>query len=225
VNRGPGFHPPHVKCIPYGPNAWLLYFSDEVGDAAYERGRAIAHELESNPPEGLREYVLAYTSVLLIFGEPNVKHHHRPIEQVVAQLEKVAKRKLKAAPIKEIPVRYDGEDLERVASHTGLSKEEVMRLHSGTIYKVYMLGFAPGFPYLGELDARLHTPRLESPRPTVPAGSVAIGGEHTGVYSIPNPGGWNLIGSTDVKLFEPDPPAEETEFYLQAGDRVRFVVN
>jgi inhibitor of KinA len=223
VHQAPGFHPPGVKCIPYGSNAWLLYFSDEVGDAAFERGRAIANELESSPPEGLREYVLAYTSVLLIFGEPNVKHLQRPIEQVVARLEKVVRRKLKAAPIKEIPVRYDGEDLERVAKHAGLSTDEVVKIHSGTVYKVYMLGFAPGFPYLGELDARLHIPRLESPRSQVPAGSVAIGGEHTGVYSIPNPGGWNLIGSTDVKLF--DPHAEESQFYLQAGDRVRFVVN
>ncbi len=213
-------HAPRVQCIPYGPNAWLICFADEVGDLAFERGRAISRELEENSPGGLREYVLAYTSVLLIFGEPNVKHVQRPISQVIEQLEKILDRRVPSAEVKEIPVRYEGPDLARVAEHNGISESEAIEIHSATVYKVYMLGFAPGFPYLGELDSRLHTPRLESPRAKVPAGSVAIGGEHTGVYSVPNPGGWNLIGSTEVKLF--DPGNEEGEFYLRAGDRVRF---
>lgn len=210
-----------VKCIPYGPNAWLIYFADEVGDLAFERGRAIVQELDAHPPEGLREHVLAYTSVLLIFGEPNVKHAQRPIEQVVGQLEQAANRKVAPAPIKEIPVRYDGPDLDRVAENSGLEPAEVVRIHSEPVYKVYMLGFAPGFPYLGELDARLHTPRLATPRTRVEPGSVAIGCEHTGVYSVPNPGGWNLIGTTDIKLF--DPANEESQFHLRAGDRVKFI--
>jgi KipI family sensor histidine kinase inhibitor len=94
------------------------------------------------------------------------------------------------------------------------------------IYKVYQLGFAPGFPYLGELHHKLCTPRLESPRTHVPAGSVAIGGKHTGIYSVDSPGGWNLIGNTDVKIFDPakaTPEHDEDAFYLKPGDQVQFV--
>jgi inhibitor of KinA len=121
-----------------------------------------------------------------------------------------------------LPVLYGGEqgpDLDFVARHHQLSVEEVIALHSGPEYLVYMIGFAPGFPYLGGLPERLATPRLEKPRLSVPKGSVGIGGAQTGVYSVDSPGGWRLIGRTPVPLYDPrkDPPA-----LLQAGDRVRF---
>ncbi|WP_409343275.1 5-oxoprolinase subunit PxpB [Paenibacillus sp. MBLB4367] len=122
----------------------------------------------------------------------------------------------------EIPVRYGagcGPDLEAVARYNGLTEETVIELHTQAEYTVYMLGFAPGFPYLGGLPERLATPRLETPRLAVPAGSVGIGGGQTGVYTLESPGGWQLIGRTPVSLFRPDrnPPA-----LLDAGDKVRF---
>ena len=123
----------------------------------------------------------------------------------------------------EIPVHYGGPDLERVARHAGLSPEAVIKCHHQGRYRVLCLGFAPGFPYLGGLDATLATPRLASPRPRVPAGSVAIGGDHTGIYSIPSPGGWNLIGQTSTALFDPHTADLEKMFRLRAGDRVSFV--
>lgn len=212
-----------MTATPYGPNAWLIRFADQVNDASYAASRAIAASLEGAPPVGLREFVLGYTTVLLIFGEPTVEHQSWDIAGAVNNLRSAARRRLGAATVKEIPVCYDGPDLQRVAEHNSLSVDEVVKIHSGTIYKVHLLGFAPGFPYLGELDARLHTPRLDSPRTVVPAGSVAIGGAQTGVYSIPNPGGWNLIGRTDVKLFDPEANEDREKFYLQAGDRVKFV--
>jgi len=212
-----------VKCLPYGPNAWLVHFAEQVDDSAFERGRAISASLENDPPEGLREFVLGYTTVLLIFGEPTVKHQRWDVEGSVERLRSAAEAPVDEAPIKEIPTRYDGPDLQRVAELNSLSVEEVIRLHSERLYKVYLLGFAPGFPYLGDLDKRLHTPRLDKPRTRVPAGSVAIGGEHTGVYSIPNPGGWNLIGRTEVKLFDLSRGDGREAFYLQPGDRVKFV--
>jgi inhibitor of KinA len=119
-------------------------------------------------------------------------------------------------------VRYDGSDLERVAQANQLSVAQLCELHAAPVYKVYMLGFAPGFPYLGDLDPRLHTPRLPAPRARVAAGSVAIGGEHTGIYSVETPGGWNIIGRTPVKLFDPA-REDEAMFLLRAGDRVKFV--
>ena len=212
-----------MTTVPYGPNAWLVTFADQVDDAAFERGRAIAQFLDARPPEGLREYIAGYTSVLLIFGDPTVKHQEWDIAGAVADLQKAVRGKQSAPAVKEIPTVYDGPDLARVAEHNQLSPDEVVAIHSGTIYKVHMLGFAPGFPYLGDLDGRLHTPRLDDPRTQVPAGSVAIGGEHTGIYSIPNPGGWNLIGRTEVALFDLERGDGEDAFFLRPGDRVKFV--
>lgn len=120
-----------------------------------------------------------------------------------------------------IPVCYGGAfgpDLPFVAEHAGLTETEVIRLHAGREYRIYMLGFLPGFPYLGGLDERLFTPRLASPRTAIPAGSVGIGGEQTGVYPIASPGGWQLIGRTPLKLF--DPSAGRLPY--AAGDRIRF---
>ena len=120
----------------------------------------------------------------------------------------------------EIPVRYDGPDLADVARRTGLSEDEVVARHMGATYTVAFLGFAPGFPYLRGLDPALRVPRHETPRTSVPAGSVGVAGEQTGIYPRSSPGGWRLLGRTDVVLFDldRDPPA-----LLAAGDRVRFV--
>ncbi|HEV8198267.1 MAG TPA: 5-oxoprolinase subunit PxpB, partial [Gemmatimonadales bacterium] len=118
-----------------------------------------------------------------------------------------------------IPVRYDGPDLAYVARETGLTEREVIRLHAEPEYRVYLLGFAPGFAYLGDLDPALVLPRRSAPRLRVPAGAVAIGGAQTGVYPLATPGGWHLIGSTSLKMFD---PAREPAALLRAGDRVRF---
>lgn len=113
-----------------------------------------------------------------------------------------------------IPVKYDGEDLDRIASLTNLSVEEIINIHAGTTYTVAMVGFKPHFPYLIGMDKRLEVPRLESPRKKVPEGAVAIGGQQTGIYPVSSPGGWNLIGSTDPKYLEK----------ISAGDSVKFKV-
>jgi KipI family sensor histidine kinase inhibitor len=133
------------------------------------------------------------------------------------QAAKVSKR------VWEIPVCYGGaygEDLEFVASNAGLSPEEVIAIHSGVDYRLYMLGFLPGFPYLGGLDKRIHTPRLKTPRTKILPGSVGIGGEQTGIYPMPSPGGWQLIGMTPVKLYDPQ---REQPILYEAGDFLRFV--
>lgn len=118
-----------------------------------------------------------------------------------------------------IRVRYDGEDLDEVARQTGLTTQEVVRIHSGRQYRVYVLGFVPGFAYLGTLDERLSLPRRSSPRKQVPPGSVAIAELQTAIYPSATPGGWHLIGRTDVKLFDPD---SETPSLFRVGDKVRF---
>jgi len=201
----------------------LLQFASRVGDEAFARSRAITAELERHPPPGLVEFVPSFTTVLLEF-KPGAIDGER-LSSLAAGLRAVAARSLPPGPIKEIPVIYDGPDLERVAEAHKLTTGEVGELHSATLYKVYLLGFAPGFPYLGALDPRLHTPRLAAPRPRVAAGSVAIGGEHTGIYSVDGPGGWNIIGHTTARLFDPGLAVENERdrFLLMAGDRVKFV--
>jgi KipI family sensor histidine kinase inhibitor len=122
----------------------------------------------------------------------------------------------------ELPVAYWGEhgpDLATVAQHNGISEDEVIRIHSSTAYRVYMLGFSPGFPYLGGMDSRIACPRLKTPRTRVPAGSVGIAESQTGVYPNASPGGWQLIGRTPVRLFD---PAQAPPSVLQPGHFVRF---
>lgn len=122
-----------------------------------------------------------------------------------------------------IPVRYGGEagpDLADVARHSGLSPQEVIRLHAQGAYRVYCLGFQPGFAYLGGLEERLHMPRRATPRLSIPAGSVAIGGSQTGVYPLSTPGGWHIIGNSSLRLFD---PAADPAALLRPGDCVRFV--
>jgi KipI family sensor histidine kinase inhibitor len=124
----------------------------------------------------------------------------------------------------EVPVRYGAEygiDLESVANHCQLQTEEVIRIHSGKIYTVFMMGFTPGFPYMGKLDNAIITPRLETPRTRVPAGTVAIAGSQTGIYPIDSPGGWQLIGWTPLQLFNPE---SESPFLFSPGDEVKFII-
>lgn len=216
-----------MKWIRYGPNALLIQFADRVGDEAFARGRAITAELERNPPGGLTEFVPAVTSVLLEFDPRTAPELELTLPGLLHRLERSARTGAPPAPIKEIPVIYDGPDLERVARQNQLTVDDVCQRHAAPIYKVYMLGFSPGFPYLGDLDPRLHTARLPSPRARITAGSVAIGGEHTGIYSVDSPGGWNIIGHTSVKIFDLTRGQSANEgtamFLLRQGDRVKFV--
>ena len=159
--------------------------------------------------------VVHYDPLILSFGQlKNV------LREKMAQIEDNAPRTQKRV---DVPVRYGGEygiDLESVARHCRLSVEEIIRIHSERIYSVFMMGFTPGFPYMGKLDDALITPRLELPRTHVPAGTVAIAGSQTGIYPIASPGGWQLIGWTPVQLFNPD---SESPFLFSPGDEVKFI--
>jgi inhibitor of KinA len=188
---------------------------------------AAATRLRQSPPPGVLDIVPAYTTLTLHYDPAAVSAGATPYEALTEQVEAWLRSELVAPPppgrVVDIPVCYGGrygEDLEQLAHSHGLSPDEVAALHSSTEYHVHMLGFVPGFAYLGGLDPKLATPRRQSPRSQVPAGSVAIGGEQTGIYSLPTPGGWHLIGRTPLKLFtaEIEPPC-----LLNAGDTVRFV--
>ncbi|MGQ9824294.1 MAG: 5-oxoprolinase subunit PxpB [Desulfotomaculales bacterium] len=194
----------------------------ECGDKISERVNRRVHLLAERIAglEGVTELVPAYRSLLLCY-DPGKVTYAELLERIK---ERVSSRNTgKKGRLVEIPVCYGGEygpDLNFVAKYHGLSKEEVVALHAQKEYQVYMVGFLPGFPYLGSLPARIATPRLENPRTNVLAGSVGIGGRQTGVYPVDSPGGWRIIGRTPLKIFDltKDPPA-----LFSPGDRVRFV--
>jgi inhibitor of KinA len=216
-----------MNWVSYGPRSLLFRFAEHVGEAALARQRGIVTDLELHPPAGLVEFVPAFTTILLEFDPKIVPDPKQGAEELLRRFESAGRPKLQSSTVKEIPVRYDGEDLEAIAIGRAMTVEKVCQLHCAPVYKVYMLGFSPGFPYLGDLDPRLHTPRRASPRVDVRAGSVAIGGEHTGIYTVDSPGGWNIIGHTPLKIFdpvrgEPNGP-DEAMVWLRPGDRVKFV--
>jgi inhibitor of KinA len=215
-----------MNWIAYGPRTLLFRFAENVGEGALGIQRGIVTELERNPPAGLVEFVPAFTTILLEFDPSIVPVPAEIADDLLRLFQATAGTKLPARPVKEIPVRYDGGDLPALAKAKRMRVREVCELHCAPVYQVYMLGFSPGFPYLGDLDPRLHTPRLASPRPNVRAGSVAIGGEHTGVYTVESPGGWHVIGHTPLNIFDPlrgrPNGPDEAMFWLNPGDLVKF---
>jgi len=205
-----------------GDSALVIEFGDEISEEVNRRVHTLANAMEKNPLPGLGEAVPTYRS-LLIHYDP-LRLSCEEVKAFVSNVLQKCKEVLLPEPrVVEVPVVYGrefGPDIEFVAEHNGLSVEEVIRLHSGVTYTVYMLGFTPGFTYLGGLPEALATPRLPTPRKLVPAGAVGIAGTQTGVYPITTPGGWRLIGRTPLKLFEPtrDPPV-----LLRPGDKLCFV--
>jgi KipI family sensor histidine kinase inhibitor len=170
-------------------------------------------------PPGVVELVPAYRTVLIV-AEPDWGGMLDELAATLPELE-LPPAEAVAGETVEVPVRYDGEDLPEVARLTGLEAAEVVRRHTAPEYTVAFLGFSPGFPYLVGLDPALEVPRRDTPRTSIPAGSVGLAGNQTGIYPTASPGGWQLIGRTELKLFDPgrDPPA-----LLAPGAHLRFAV-
>jgi allophanate hydrolase subunit 1 len=141
-----------MNWVSYGPNSLLFRFAEQAGELALSRQRGIVMDLERHPPAGLVEFVPAYTTILLVFDPKTVPEPKHEAEELIERFEAACHAKLQATPVKEIPIRYDGEDLEAVARRPVMTVEKVCELHSAPVYRVYMLGFSPGFPYLGDLD-------------------------------------------------------------------------
>lgn len=207
---------------PLGDCALLFEVGDQIAAPVNQRVHALHALLQSAQIAGILESAPAYCTLLVEY-DPFVLSYQQAAEQVRELAARVDESMTRNARRVEVPVQYggaSGPDLESVAAAKGISTDEVIRLHSGTEYTVYMMGFTPGFPYLGILNEKLHMPRLESPRLRVPAGSVAIAAEQTGIYPIESPGGWHLIGWTPLKLFDPE---IQIPFFFAPGDRVKFI--
>jgi inhibitor of KinA len=215
-----------MQIEPLGDCAALIRLGDGIDEATHRLVRAAWERLAADPVAGTVDLVPAFTTLALHY-DPARTGSGAPYEAVRAALERRLARlegdRPAAGKLVEIPVVYGGPggpDLEAVAAHAGLSPAEVVRVHASGDYLVHMVGFAPGFPYLGGMDARIACPRRDTPRTRVPAGSVGIGGRQTGVYPLDSPGGWQIIGCTELRLFD---AAAEPPALLRAGDRIRFL--
>jgi len=195
---------------------------EQITLEAREQVRRLLRLLELEPIVGVRNLHPAYGSLLIKFDA--LKLRHDELENLLrTYVERMRSVALPEPRLVEIPVCYGGEygpDLNEVAELHQMTVEQAIELHASARYLVYFLGFAPGFAYLGDVDEQLATPRLPSPRKSVPAGSVGIAGRQTGVYPISTPGGWRLLGRTPLKMFQPD---RAQMSLLALGDRVRFV--
>jgi inhibitor of KinA len=216
------------KIIPLSQSSILLSFGSEINLKLHEQVMYAKHLIESNPFEGLIETVPAYNSLAVYYNPLQIK---KTEETIAASVEQIIKPILetdseaqltKKEKIITIPVCYDPEfgiDIEELSTLLQLSTEQIIFLHTGKLYKVFMTGFTPGFPYMGTVDDQIITKRRSSPRISVEQGSVAIAGTQTGIYPLNTPGGWNIIGKIPLKLFD---KTKKKPFLLKAGDDVRF---
>ncbi len=216
---------------PLGDQAVVLEVGKEINEETQQKVRLITSFLDSNMESWMIEYIPAFTTVTLFYDPVAVVSRFSgmgtlPYDMVCNRLrellDSISSSRESTQRVVEVPVCYGGEmgpDLSVVASQNSLSEEEVIQIHSSGDYTVYMLGFAPGFPFIGGLSERIATPRRDSPRLKIPPRTVGIAGKQTGIYPIETPGGWQLIGRTPIELFCPDdtPPT-----LLRAGDKIKF---
>lgn len=211
-----------TKYLIAGDKAVTIEYGNEISEDISSKVRAMMVALESNKIEGIIEVVPTYRSLMihydaLIIGYDNLVKKLKLLESNLKDIS------LPEPEVMEIPTLYgreNGLDIENVAHHNKITVEEVIEIHSSKEYLIYMLGFTPGFPYLGGMDERIATPRLKAPRTKINKGAVGIAGSQTGIYPIDSPGGWQLIGRTPLKLYEPN---REVPILLKAGNYIKFV--
>lgn len=228
-----------IKVLPLGERALLIRFEATISEHTHSQVIQLLELFEQSDLPGVLEYVPAYCSITIHYdpvqlwkrvklSEPSYRSPSQLLKQKVEVIINQfsydgSLKQAQNQKVVEIPVCYGGlygPDLNDVARHNGLTNEEVVHIHSSTSYLVHMLGFVPGFPYLGGMDQRIAMPRKAIPRASIAAGSVGIAGEQTGIYPLSTPGGWRIIGRTPLKLFHPD---EEIPTLIQPGDRIQFV--
>ncbi len=204
-----------------GDRGLLVEYGNKIDPVVNKKVISIAIGLEHDAPAGVIEIIPSYRSLLIVY-DPSVTNTSVLQESLNSLEKRLQEIEIPPPQTVEIPVCYGGEfgpDIQFVAESNGLTVDAVIRLHSEPEYQIFMIGFSPGFSYLGGLPKELHTPRKKTPRTQVLAGSVGIANEQTGIYPVTSPGGWQLIGLTPFKLFDPE---RSNPFLYQVGDRIKF---
>ena len=211
--------PPIIRHL--GDRGLLIELGTGIDPAVNRRVKRLHRIIAREKLHGVVETVPAYASLLVVF-DPLQAAPEALKRQIAGMCDFEDENVAEQRAVVEVPVVYGGEagpDLDAVAAYHGLSVDDVIGLHTGTVYRVYMIGFTPGFPYMGELPEALDTPRRDTPRTHIPKGSVAIAQRQTGIYPVVSPGGWQIIGCTPLELFD---PGKEPPSFLTMGDAVRF---
>lgn len=219
-----------VKIFPLGDSALTVEFGNTISVDLNKRSIALADHFQQNPFPGFIESVPAYASTTIFYDLLEARRSFSNFctfeavkNFVIDAIPNLGPSHNQTTRTIEIPLHFDAEsalDLDYVAEQINLSRDKVVEIFTATTYRVFMLGFLPGFTYMGEVDERIATPRRETPRTIVQKGSIGIAGRQTGIYSLASPGGWQIIGRTDVEMFTPD---AQSPSLLQPGDEVRFV--
>jgi len=207
--------------IPSGDSAVIIKAGDEISEEINLTVRKLLVRIEHENIIGVIDFIPSYNELMICY-DPSIISSRKLLDTLRTLETNIDTIELPESEIIHVPVFYgsqSGPDLNEVASRNNLSEEEVVKIHTSGSYKVYMLGFTPGFCYLGGMDQRIATPRKQSPRLIIPAGAVGIAEKQTGIYPIASPGGWQLIGKTPLRLFD---PAKKPEFLIQAGDYIKF---
>lgn len=210
-----------MNIVPLGDSSVLIQLGDKIDFNINQHVHLLSKLIEASNINGIIETVPAYATLLVHYDPLTLSFTaiKNLLSEKINQTQEATSQKPRQV---QVPTIYGGEygvDLEHVAHHLNLTIQDVIRIHSEKIYTVYMMGFTPGYPYMGKLDDSLVMPRLETPRTRVLAGAVAIAGLQTGIYSVDSPGGWNLIGWTPLKLFDPN---SDSPFLFAPGDEVKF---
>ena len=199
----------------------MVQFGDAISKNLHQQVFSFTRYLLDHPHDDVRNIHPAYNSVMVSLNSTSTLASIS--EYVLSAIDSIKNTESIMPRTVEVPVMYGGEngpDLDKVSENIGLSSSEVIKRHSEAEYRVYFIGFSIGFPYLGGMDLSIATPRLDSPRKSVPKGSIGIAGDQTGIYPLSSPGGWNLIGRTEMDIFNVDDPEQSA---LQMGDRVKFI--
>lgn len=210
-----------AKYLVSGDSAVNMEFGNSISEDINKKIRAMTSAVEVNEVYGIKELVPTYRSLMIHYDPLKVDFYElvNTLENIEENIDNI---ELSAPDVIEIPTLYGGDcgpDIENVARHNNITVEEVVEIHTSREYLLYMLGFTPGFPYLGGMDTRIAAPRLQTPRTKIPGGSVGIAGEQTGIYPVSSPGGWQLIGRTPIKLFDYH---RENPILLKSGNYIKF---
>lgn len=210
------------KIVAHGDASLLITWEQTIDPEINRKVTLLVHLIKDQKIEGVIDFIPAFCSLVINY-DPRVIKFKIIKEKIKTLLNIDVKTENTRKRVFEIPVCYGGEygpDIDFIAKNARLSVDEVIKRHCSTDYLIYMLGFLPGFSYLGGLDESIHTPRLDNPRKAIPAGSVGIGGSQTGIYPLESPGGWQLLGRTPIKTYDPN---REVPILFEAGDYIRFV--